>query len=82
MGRSSSAPHAPPQLPSSPQRWVRDPRWKGKSITTVKPLSGGSYTVWPVMHGYLTGKKLQTVDVDEVRHGEGLGSLPLQPCLL
>lgn len=33
------------------QRWVRDDRWEGKSLTTVQPLSGTAYTVWPVMWG-------------------------------
>lgn len=33
------------------QRWVRDDRFEGKSLTTVQPLSGTAYTVWPVMWG-------------------------------
>ena len=31
-------------------------------MMTVKPLSGGEYTVWPVMHTYLTTKKLKTIN--------------------
>ena len=49
----------------SMQRWVRAPHLKAEATqTTVQPLSGGAYTVWPVMHTYLTGKKLKTVDQD------------------
>ncbi len=51
----------------SMQRWVRAPHLTGKTDrleTTVTALSGGTYTVWPVMHTYLTGKKLKTVDQD------------------
>ncbi|KAI7840270.1 hypothetical protein COHA_006052 [Chlorella ohadii] len=49
----------------SMQRWVRDDRFAGKSMTTVQPLSGTAYTVWPVMHTYLTEKGLKQVDEEE-----------------
>jgi rhodanese-related sulfurtransferase len=50
----------------SMQRWVRAPHLKGSDRleTTVQPLSGAAYTVWPVMHQYLTSKKLKTIDQD------------------
>ncbi|PSC68348.1 rhodanese-like domain-containing chloroplastic [Micractinium conductrix] len=34
-------------------------------MTTVQPLSGTSYTVWPVMWEYLNSKKLKQVDEDQ-----------------
>lgn len=46
----------------SMQRWVRDDRLAGKSLTTVTPLSGTSYTVWPVMWDYLNRKGLKQVE--------------------
>jgi rhodanese-related sulfurtransferase len=49
----------------SMQRWVRAPHVKADRLEmTVQPLSGAAYTVWPVMHTYLTGKKLKTIDQD------------------
>ncbi|KAL4854986.1 Rhodanese-like domain-containing protein 14 [Chlorella vulgaris] len=47
------------------QRWVRDDRFIGKSLTTVTPLSGTPYVVWPLMHTYLTQKGLKQVDEEE-----------------
>ena len=34
-------------------------------MTTVTPLSGAPYTVWPIMHTFLTSKKLKSVNQDE-----------------
>jgi rhodanese-related sulfurtransferase len=49
----------------SMQRWVRAPHLKADRLEmTVQPLSGAAYTVWPVMHTYLTSKKLKSVDQD------------------
>lgn len=48
------------------QRWIRAPNAKPtKDMFTVTPLSGSAYTVWPVMHQYLTKKKLKSVNQDE-----------------
>ena len=50
----------------SMQRWIRAPNAKPtKDMFTVTPLSGSAYTVWPVMHQYLTKKKLKSVNQDE-----------------
>ncbi|KAL4458437.1 hypothetical protein ABPG75_013302 [Micractinium tetrahymenae] len=49
----------------SMQRWVRDDRFAGKSLTTVQPLSGTAYTVWPVMWDYLNSKGLKQVEEEE-----------------
>lgn len=50
----------------SMQRWIRAPNAKpNKAVMTVTPLSGSPYTVWPVMHTYLTSKKLKSVDQDQ-----------------
>lgn len=49
------------------QRWIRAPNYKPtKEMFTVTPLSGSAYTVWPVMHRFLTQKKLKTINQDEV----------------
>lgn len=49
----------------SMQRWVRAPNKKAdKSMMTVTPLSGSPYVVWPVMHSYLSKRKLQSIDQD------------------
>lgn len=50
-------------------RWIRDDRvadtaWENN--TTVQPLSGPSYTVWPVMHSVLTDNNLQSLPPEEV----------------
>ena len=34
-------------------------------MLVVTPMSGMPYTVWPVMHMYLTQKKLKTINQDE-----------------
>jgi rhodanese-related sulfurtransferase len=47
------------------QRWVKAPRLAGKSNTTITPLSGPAFTAWPVMHYFLTEKKLKSVDKSE-----------------
>lgn len=58
----------------SMQRWVRDDRFKGKSMTLVRPKSGMPYTVWPVMHTYLVQKGLQSINqqraIDLVNSGK------------
>ena len=36
---------------------------------TVQPKSGGSYTLWPVVHSELTDYGLKSITPDEVRGG-------------
>jgi rhodanese-related sulfurtransferase len=51
----------------SMQRWIRSKNVEAsKGMTQVVPLSGDPYTVWPVMHTFLTRKKLKSVTQDEV----------------
>lgn len=45
---------------------MRDDRYKGKSMTLIRPKSGSPYTAWPVMHTYLMTKGLKTVGPEEV----------------
>ncbi len=50
-------------------RWLRDDRvadsaWENN--TTVQPLTGPAYTVWPVMHSVLTDNNLQSLPPEEV----------------
>jgi hypothetical protein len=54
----------------SMQRWVKSNRPEGDidvADTVIQPMSGPAYTVWPVMHAFLTAKKLKSVNEDEVR---------------
>ena len=51
-------------------RWIRDDRvadtaWENN--TTVQPLTGPAYTVWPVMHSLLMDSNLQSLTPEEVR---------------
>lgn len=50
----------------SMQRWVRS-KSKAPSAaeTTMQPMSGPSYTVWPVCWAYLVSKKLKSIDEEE-----------------
>lgn len=61
------APAAHLRWRSCAQIWVADPRYKGRSMTLVRPKSGIPYTVWPVMHSYLTKKGLKSVDQQQAR---------------
>ena len=48
------------------QRWVRAPNKKvDPSMLVVTPKSGMPYTVWPVMHTYLSRKKLKTINQEQ-----------------
>jgi len=52
----------------SMQRWVRSKnRQVDPAQLVVTPKSGMPYTVWPVMHTYLTQKKLKSCDIDQAR---------------
>lgn len=52
----------------SMQRWVRSKnRQVDPAQLVVTPKSGMPYTVWPVMHTYLTQKKLKSCSIDEAR---------------
>jgi len=53
------------------QRWVRDDRLRmdyddEEFDPTVQPKSGGSYTLWPVVHSELTDYGLKSITPDEV----------------
>lgn len=61
-----------------PQRWVKAPNKKvDESMLVVTPMSGMPYTVWPVMHTYLTKKKLKSINKDQALAMMGKGAILL-----
>jgi hypothetical protein len=48
------------------QRWLPTKEKTDSTLTVIKPLTGSEYTVWPIMHSYLTKKKLKSIKGEEV----------------
>eukprot|EP01024_Parvocaulis_polyphysoides_P016511 TRINITY_DN17351_c0_g3_i1.p1 TRINITY_DN17351_c0_g3~~TRINITY_DN17351_c0_g3_i1.p1 ORF type:complete len:262 (-),score=28.99 TRINITY_DN17351_c0_g3_i1:255-995(-) len=48
-------------------RWVRDDRYADVAVAKIKPLTGGEYTVWPVMYTQLVESGVKSVEAEEVQ---------------